>query len=187
MAQPRKATLMRPDVISFNSSISACEKASAWRNALRLLDDLDDIRRLSMTAGPLWATLDSWMEKHGEKQIFIGEHPPQRQVWSPRGVTWFPMISFKTIFYLVGFFHGFHPWSVESWDDPWESPVRWGWSRLVARGVSAGLQPTHGVCTVDRRNGWGHVTYAYLTLQCTCWWFQLKISRSTSEADFVWK
>ena len=40
---------MRPDVISFNSSISACEKASAWRKALRLLDDLDDIRRLSMT------------------------------------------------------------------------------------------------------------------------------------------
>lgn len=40
---------MRPDVISFNSSISACEKASAWRKALRLLDDLDDRRRLSMT------------------------------------------------------------------------------------------------------------------------------------------
>ena len=75
MAQPRTSTLMRPDVISFNSSISACEKASAWRKALRLLDDLDDRRRLSMTwqqghFGP------HWMEKNGEKQIFIGEHPP---------------------------------------------------------------------------------------------------------------
>ena len=162
MAQPRTSTLMRPDVISFNSSISACEKASAWRKALRLLDDLDDIRRLSMTwqqghFGP------HWMEKNGESRYLL-ENTPQRQVWSPRGVTWFPMISYDFLWFpskpsstwldfSTDFNHGLLNLGMTLGNLQCDE-VEAAWWQCV----SAGLQSTHGV-TVDRRNGWGYVTY----------------------------